>query len=70
MMNFDKYQVLGSILYVRFEVHIYNCFKHASCGLRFSFIVEDADNELANFKAWLDYVYHKTSNPKVCSPQY
>ena len=33
----------------------------------FSSIVEDADIELADLKAWFDYVYHKTSYPKVCS---
>ena len=31
----------------------------------FSLTVEDADNELAGFKSRFDYVYHKTSYPKV-----
>jgi len=35
----------------------------------FSFIniAEDADNELANFKAWFYYAYYKSLDPKVCS---
>jgi chromosome segregation ATPase len=33
----------------------------------FSLIAEDADSELADFKAWFDYVSHKFSDPKVCS---
>lgn len=27
---------------------------------------EDADNELADFKEWFDYLAHKCSEPKVC----
>ena len=33
----------------------------------FSFIVEDADNVLADFKSLFDYIYHKISYLKVCS---
>ena len=33
----------------------------------FPFIVEDAEMSWQILiKAWLDYVYHKTSDPKVC----
>ena len=33
----------------------------------FPFIVEDAEMSWQiSIKAWLDYVYHKTSDPKVC----
>lgn len=49
-----------------FGIHIYHCFCFYMVIL-FSVIAEHAESELADFKAWLDYLSHKSSDPKVCS---